>query len=242
MSSRVGSLLRIARVAAVATAGLGLACTNSLAQVACQSLTPAAAVDKANELFKRWNDLLGNNGDIVGRYAERSILLPTVSNEPRLSREEKQEYFKHFRERKPSGQLSPVGRTVFFDCNTLVDAGLYTFFYPKTEPGVERTRARYSYTYQFDGTKNDWFITSHHSSKMPETELSCQIPIPSQSGNAEAQRTCPKACQSAIGTSWSWAEWSGQWTNRPTGDAVCGCFMTVKGDGSGSGCSPIANN
>ena len=241
MSSRIGWLLRIARVAAVATAGLGVACTSSLAQVACQSLTPATAVDKANELFKRWNDLLVNNGDIVGRYADRSILLPTVSNEPRLSREEKEEYFKHFRERKPSGQISPVDRTVFFDCNTLVDAGLYTFFYQK--PNLQSEHGRDTATpINSDGTKNDWFITSHHSSKMPETELICQIRIPSQSGNPEAQRTCPKACQSAIGTLWSWAEWSGQWTNRPTGDAVCGCFMTVKGDGSGPDCSPIPNN
>ena len=45
-------------------------------------------------LFDRWNESLktGEPAKVVDNYAERSILLPTVSNKPRLTREEKEDY------------------------------------------------------------------------------------------------------------------------------------------------------
>jgi hypothetical protein len=48
------------------------------------------------------------------------------------------------------------------DCNTALDAGLYTFTF--SDGSV--AHARYSYTYKWEGKR--WLITSHHSSLMPE--------------------------------------------------------------------------
>ena len=114
-------------------------------------------------LFDRWNQSLqsGDPHKVVANYAERSILLPTVSNKPRLTPAEKEDYFHHFLENRPSGKIDL--RFVEIGCNSAVDAGLYTFTFAKTGAVVH---GRYSYTYRWDGSK--WFITSHHSSAMPE--------------------------------------------------------------------------
>jgi len=58
-------------------------------------------------LFDRWNQSLqtGDPHKVVANYAERSILLPTVSNKPRLTLAEKEDYFHHFLENQPSGKI-----------------------------------------------------------------------------------------------------------------------------------------
>ena len=115
-------------------------------------------------LFDRWNASLqtGDPNKVVANYAAKSILLPTVSNKPRLTPEEKKDYFEHFLERKPFGTID--SRTMEIDCNTAFDAGLYTF---KFGDGSE-VKARYTFTYKWDGKR--WLITSHHSSAMPENK------------------------------------------------------------------------
>lgn len=114
-------------------------------------------------LFDRWNASLqtGDPHKVVANYADRSILLPTVSNKPRLNAEEKEDYFHHFLENKLKGRID--SRQIQLGCNTAFDAGLYTFTFAKTGGQV---KARYTYTYQWDGKQ--WLITSHHSSAMPE--------------------------------------------------------------------------
>jgi uncharacterized protein (TIGR02246 family) len=123
----------------------------------------AASEQQIAALFDRWNSSLqtGDPHKVVANYAAQSILLPTVSNKPRLSPEEKEEYFHHFLEDKPNGRIDM--RVIQVNCNTAVDAGLYTFTFAKTGAQV---KARYSYTYKWDGKQ--WLITSHHSSAMPE--------------------------------------------------------------------------
>ena len=114
-------------------------------------------------LFERWNRslLTGNAQQVVANYAQQSILLPTVSNQPRLTPAEKLDYFQHFLENSPSGKIDL--RVIELGCNTAWDAGLYTFTFAKTGASVS---GRYTYTYRWNGS--DWLITSHHSSAMPE--------------------------------------------------------------------------
>ncbi len=114
-------------------------------------------------LFDRWNLSLqsGDPQQVVANYAESSILLPTLSNKPRLTRAEKEEYFHHFLENQPSGQINMRQIQVGYDM--AVDTGLYTFHFAKTGDEV---RARYSFAYRWDGKQ--WLIISHHSSVMPD--------------------------------------------------------------------------
>ena len=114
-------------------------------------------------LFDRWNQSLqtGDPLKVVANYAPRSTLLATVSNKPRLTPEEKKDYFQYFLENRPSGKID--SRSIEIGCNSAVDVGLYTFTFAKTGAVVN---ARYTYTYRWDGAQ--WLITSHHSSAMPE--------------------------------------------------------------------------
>ena len=114
-------------------------------------------------LFDRWNQSLqtGDPHKVVANYAERSILLPTVSNKPSLTVAEKLDYFSRFLIDQPSGKIDL--RFIDLGCNSAVDAGLYTFTFARTGAVVH---ARYTYTYRWDGTQ--WLITSHHSSALPE--------------------------------------------------------------------------
>ena len=146
----------------------GCASTNQVTQgggqqkMISESCKPATEQEIAS-LFNRWNASLqsGDPKRVVANYAAKSILLPTVSNKPRLTAEEKEDYFHHFLENKPSGTIEM--RYIELGCNTALDAGLYTFTFARTGAVV---KGRYSYTYRWNGS--DWLITSHHSSAMPE--------------------------------------------------------------------------
>jgi uncharacterized protein (TIGR02246 family) len=143
-------------------------CATNTAQNASQSpvrteTCKAATEEEIASLFDRWNQSLqtGDPHKVVANYAERSILLPTVSNKPRLTPAEKEDYFHHFLEDGPSGEINV--RMIDIGCNYAVDSGLYTFTFAKTGAKVN---ARYTFTYRWDGKQ--WLITSHHSSAMPE--------------------------------------------------------------------------
>ncbi|MEI4484525.1 MULTISPECIES: calcium-dependent protein kinase [unclassified Phyllobacterium] len=98
--------------------------------------------------------------EVVKNYAEDAILLPTVSNIPRLTQAERIDYFQHFLENHPRGRIN--FRRIKIGCNTAIDSGTYTFTFGDGFKFV----ARYTYTYEFNG--DQWLISSHHSSAMPE--------------------------------------------------------------------------
>ena len=137
------------------------ACSTASQHAQEQQCRPTSEAEIA-ALFDRWNASLQtlDPKQVVANYAENSILLPTVSNTPRLTPAAKEDYFQHFLERKPVGVID--SSFIEIDCNTAFDAGLYTF----TFADGQKVAARYTYTYKWDGKQ--WLITSHHSSAMPE--------------------------------------------------------------------------
>ena len=136
---------------------------NNPSSANCTETRAAATEQEIAALFDRWNQSLqtGDPQKVVANYAERSILLPTASNKPRLTPAEKADYFHHFLENRPSGEI--IMRHIEIDGNMAVDSGLYTFHFAKTGDTI---RARYSFVYRWDGKQ--WLIISHHSSAMPE--------------------------------------------------------------------------
>ena len=122
-------------------------------------------------LFVRWNNSLqtGNPQAVVANYAVNSILLPTQSNEPRLTPAAKVAYFSVFLQKKPKGEIKSP-RFIERGCNFAVDAGLYDFTFGATTAPTPTVvvHARYSFTYRWDRDRAKWLITSHHSSVMPE--------------------------------------------------------------------------
>ena len=114
-------------------------------------------------LFDRWNESLqtGDPKKVIANYAECSILLPTLSNTPRLTSAEKEDYFTHFLKNKPTGAIDM--RHIDIAGDVAVDSGLYSF---SMGASGETVKARYSFVYKWDGQQ--WLIISHHSSAMPE--------------------------------------------------------------------------
>ena len=154
-------------------AGLRMAAL-CLVLAGCATQASGGRCQRASEqdiaaLFDRWNESLqtGDPHQVVANYAERSILLPTVSNRPRLTPADKEDYFQNFLQSQPSGKIDL--RFVDIGCNTAVDAGLYTFTFGATGQVVQ---ARYTFTYRWEPgpSGGKWLISSHHSSAMPEQE------------------------------------------------------------------------
>lgn len=119
----------------------------------------------AQELFERWNMALqtGDHNAVAQLYWEDAILLPTVSNVPRVNHAEIADYFHHFLESKPYGTV--ISRNLKQGCNKLTDAGVYEFKVVKDgKPQV--VPARYTFVYEF--RNGEWRISHHHSSMMPE--------------------------------------------------------------------------
>lgn len=118
--------------------------------------------DDIEALFERWNRSLqtGDPWQVVANYAGDSLLLPTLSRQPRRTAGEKADYFRHFLADGPSGRVEL--RHVDLGCNVADDSGLYTFTFARTGA---RVAARFTFTYRWDGTR--WLITSHHSSLLP---------------------------------------------------------------------------
>lgn len=117
---------------------------------------------QAKILFERWNSALqtGDSGKVAANYTPDAVLLPTLSNQPRTDLAGKLDYFNKFLKNKPVGTVD--SSTVISSCNSAIDTGTYTFRFSDNSA----VKARYTFTYAFVG--NQWLITSHHSSAMPE--------------------------------------------------------------------------
>ena len=141
---------------------IGLSAHAGLAQARTETCHPASR-QQITGLFDRWNAALqsGDPRKVVANYAPDSILLPTVSDKPRLTAAEKEDYFVHFLEKKPVGKIDM--RQIIIRCNSAIDSGLYTF----TFGDGSTVKARYTFTYDWDAGRKRWLITSHHSSAMP---------------------------------------------------------------------------
>lgn len=146
-------------------AGCSLHHAKQPAQGECPQNCAQANEAEIASLFDQWNNALqsGDPGKVVELYAEQSVLLPTVSNGPRLTPAEKTDYFRHFLEKQPSAKIN--FRHIAIGCDMSVDSGIYTFTLAKSG---EVLRGRYSFVYHWDGFR--WRIISHHSSLMPETK------------------------------------------------------------------------
>ena len=108
---------------------------------AAQAETCKRPPSEIADQFERWNDMLktGNPDKVVSMYEDDAVLLPTMSNTPRLTRDAKRDYFVHFMEKRPVGSIN--SRAVRIGCNDAIASGLYTF---KFEDG-RSVAARYTY-------------------------------------------------------------------------------------------------
>jgi len=157
---------RMSPVAYLLPAALLIACLPAQASTPqanppqqCQTLTEA----ESRALFEQWNASLqtGDAAAVAKLYSDDAVLLPTVSKVPRLTPDERIDYFQHFLADRPSGTLDTLHLTP--GCNKMTLAGLYTFNFAANGKQVP---ARYTFTYRWDGQA--WLISHHHSSLLPQ--------------------------------------------------------------------------
>jgi len=129
--------------------------------VVCQPATKKLV----EELFDAWNDALqtGDAKKVAAMYADDAVLLPTVSNLPRTTPAEIEDYFEHFLQKKPYGIIKQ--RNVKQGCNKITDAGIYDF---EVVSGGKKTVVPARYTFVYEYRNDEWKIVHHHSSMMPE--------------------------------------------------------------------------
>jgi uncharacterized protein (TIGR02246 family) len=130
------------------------------------------ADDEVRGLFQLWNNALatGDPTQVAARYSKNAILLPTVSDTPRKTKDQIIDYFESFLKIKPQGVITQ-GLTVSGE-DWCKDAGVYEFTMGATG---EKVLARYSFVYvKEDG---EWKIAHHHSSAMPEEMMAAASKI-----------------------------------------------------------------
>ena len=136
------------------------------------SAMPEASVGKditpeeVKDLFKLWNDALATgDSDIVAmRYSKNAVLLPTVSDTPRTDYDSIKDYFDTFLQKKPQGVILESHAMV--GTNWAKDVGIYEF---TMGADGSKVKARYSFVYVYED--DQWKISHHHSSIMPEGVL-----------------------------------------------------------------------
>ncbi|MQT59216.1 SgcJ/EcaC family oxidoreductase [Pseudomonas sp. FSL R10-0399] len=121
------------------------------------------------DLFDRWNRALqtGNANAVIDLYAPNAVLQPTVSNKVRNTPAQIKDYFDHFLQLKPLGQIN-YREIRQLGSNVSMDSGVYTFTLNEGGGKTRQVQARYTFVYERVGSQ--WKIINHHSSAMPEVQ------------------------------------------------------------------------
>lgn len=117
-------------------------------------------------LFEEWNNALLSRdaSQVTALYSHDAVLLPTVSNKVRHNHGEIRDYFEHFIQKNPSGNLIEHNIRIFD--NMAINSGVYHFSLDTKDDERSIVKARYTFVYKkFDGK---WLIIEHHSSAFPE--------------------------------------------------------------------------
>ena len=158
-----------AQAAGTGTGGPAPAAGSAPAAAAARPVHPAAQAPTKKEiaaLFDQWNAALatGDPAKVADRYAPGAVLLPTVSAQIRTNRAGIIDYFEHFLQKKPQGEIQQRVITVL-DRTTAVDTGRYRFTLTGKDGVTSKVDARYTFVYELRGGK--WLIVNHHSSVLP---------------------------------------------------------------------------
>jgi len=118
---------------------------------------------EVKDLFHLWNDALAtlDPNEVAIRYAKNAVLLPTVSDTPRTDFASIQDYFTNFLKLEPQGEI--LESNVVIGDNWAQDCGIYEFTMGATG---KKVKGRYSFVYVYEN--DEWKISHHHSSVMPE--------------------------------------------------------------------------
>ena len=117
----------------------------------------------ASELLQKWVSTVksGDPKQVANLYRDDGILLGTFSNKERIGHELILEYFENLL--KSPVEVEIVSEHASVSESVAVNSGLYNFV-----TDGKTINARFSFVYH--KSNNEWKITSHHSSVIPESD------------------------------------------------------------------------
>jgi uncharacterized protein (TIGR02246 family) len=116
-----------------------------------------------SELLQKWINAIktGDPKEVTNLYYDDGILLGTFSNKERIGHELILEYFENLL--KSPVEVEIVSEHTSVSESVAVNSGLYNFV-----TDGKTINARFSFVYQKNN--DEWKITSHHSSVIPESD------------------------------------------------------------------------
>ena len=116
-----------------------------------------------SELLQKWINAIktGDPKEVTNLYHDDGILLGTFSNKERIGHELILEYFENLL--KSPVKVEIVSEHASVSESVAVNSGLYNFV-----TDGKTINARFSFVYQKNN--DEWKITSHHSSVIPESD------------------------------------------------------------------------
>jgi uncharacterized protein (TIGR02246 family) len=126
---------------------------------------PANAADT---LFNQWNSAWAtkNPDAVTALFAQRAVLLPTVSKVPRTDKAGIRDYFVSFLKNNPVGRID--SSTVMEGCNQLVRVGQWSVDFTDAQTAAKSSvSGRYTFIYKYEG--GAWKVAHLHSSLNPAT-------------------------------------------------------------------------
>lgn len=103
--------------------------------------------------------------NVAALFTKDAVLLATVSNKPRTTPAEVEDYFVKFLKGSPVGTVNTS--TIKMSCNSISRLGTWTVALTDAATGAKTdVKARYSFIYKREG--GVWKIDHLHSSMMPE--------------------------------------------------------------------------
>ena len=140
--------------------GVGLAQAKT---VTCPNTTKAEIEGLFTEFNNAW--ATKDAAKVTSLFTKEPVLLATVSNAPRTTPAEVNDYFVKFLKGSPVGKIDTS--TVELDCETASRLGTWTVTLTDAATGQKTdVKARYSFIYRYEDGK--WKIDHLHSSMMPE--------------------------------------------------------------------------
>ncbi len=120
----------------------------------------------ARECFKKWNEALLSKDPkkVAELYSDKATFLPTLKGEYKHGSEEAEEYFEHFLQKNPTGEIVEDSVQKLSD-TCFLHSGHYDFELD-SENGRQIAQARFSFAWQ-KNEAGEWKIIHHHSSVKP---------------------------------------------------------------------------
>jgi uncharacterized protein (TIGR02246 family) len=123
--------------------------------------------ETAKKNFSLWNETLQTKDaqKVADLYTDDCTFLPTMSGELKRGKTGAKEYFTHFLEKDPFGEIKQDAVQAIGD-KCYLHSGLYNFIVGPAD-NRQTVEARFTYVWQLND-QNKWEISHHHSSVKPQ--------------------------------------------------------------------------